>query len=662
MPNEFLTFAGDPAANVMPQADYAAASFTTRLIGFSTGTALSPELNRVWRQSSIMTSMLGDFVVGEIGGDMLDDGTPAGMTALRTHFTAAIQKVAQRAVPTGNWLPISGGTLTGPLAIQVPGTWANLGLIRAAGQGAQIVAFTGNSWAAAGTRFDLILANQEAETGANAGSNASISRFSDTGAYLGSPIVINRATGRVDFEVAPTVKGDLLPYLPLAGGNLYGQMGAGGWGIAYHGVGWSSYMAFEWDGTFVDVAADGIFVGSLATVAWSQSQLGLYLPLSGGTVTGSVVVNQSLVVDSSAGFRSSVFFANAGDFINYTSGNYRVRQWGGNWADLFDVTTGWRIWQCYAPSGNQMQLSPSADLTTSGAITSGGGRLIAVSGVRDVSVTVWRSDLGKAYGMWCGDGCLWFGGVDGAGTPQVAFARMDNQGAFVAQGVIYSPVGISTAGSVVASQDLVAYGNGSIAGTLWVNGNEDVAGVLYAGVLVSRNQADIATRIDVRGGRIVSLSGADPCVSAFWTGGRCDGFWTDSRQMNFGACDGNGNPMSARFACSDSQFVVMPQIGFFANIQSFSDATLKENIRNAAPFDSLSAILDTPIVAFDWRHGGHVPYGFVAQDVEDTLPDAVTQSDEGLLAVDPLALITHLFRALRQMNDRLQRLEPRREA
>ena len=40
--NDFKTFAGDPAANVMTQAAYTDVGFTARLLGFSTGTALRP--------------------------------------------------------------------------------------------------------------------------------------------------------------------------------------------------------------------------------------------------------------------------------------------------------------------------------------------------------------------------------------------------------------------------------------------------------------------------------------------------------------------------------------------------------------------------------------------------------------------------------------------
>jgi hypothetical protein len=47
--------------------------------------------------------------------------------------------------------------------------------------------------------------NTDAESGSNAGSNLAISRYSDAGALLGTPVTINRATGVVDFAHAPTV-------------------------------------------------------------------------------------------------------------------------------------------------------------------------------------------------------------------------------------------------------------------------------------------------------------------------------------------------------------------------------------------------------------------------------------------------------------------------
>ncbi|MGA3827404.1 gp53-like domain-containing protein [Pseudomonas chlororaphis] len=59
----------------MSQSDYAA--LTARLNGFSAGTAASIQLNKVWRQASIMAAMIGQFIVDNNGTDAIDDGTIA---------------------------------------------------------------------------------------------------------------------------------------------------------------------------------------------------------------------------------------------------------------------------------------------------------------------------------------------------------------------------------------------------------------------------------------------------------------------------------------------------------------------------------------------------------------------------------------------------------
>lgn len=69
--NEILQFAGDPAANVELQADYAADSSTT--LGFQSGIAQSAKLNKVWRQSSFIAAGIAE-VIAQQGIDVPDDG------------------------------------------------------------------------------------------------------------------------------------------------------------------------------------------------------------------------------------------------------------------------------------------------------------------------------------------------------------------------------------------------------------------------------------------------------------------------------------------------------------------------------------------------------------------------------------------------------------
>ncbi|WP_175908352.1 hypothetical protein [Burkholderia sp. BCC1640] len=77
--NNFKPFATAGAANVMAQADYE--SLAALLTGFQSGTAQSQQLNKVWRQSSIMAAVLAQFIVDLTGQDAIDDGTTATLLA-----------------------------------------------------------------------------------------------------------------------------------------------------------------------------------------------------------------------------------------------------------------------------------------------------------------------------------------------------------------------------------------------------------------------------------------------------------------------------------------------------------------------------------------------------------------------------------------------------
>lgn len=73
--NDFLPFGGDGAANVITQAEYAA--LLARLTGFQSGVAHSDELNKVWRQASIMAAVLAQFIADRSLQDVVDDGSTA---------------------------------------------------------------------------------------------------------------------------------------------------------------------------------------------------------------------------------------------------------------------------------------------------------------------------------------------------------------------------------------------------------------------------------------------------------------------------------------------------------------------------------------------------------------------------------------------------------
>lgn len=77
--NDFLSFAGDGAANVLTQSDYAA--LTTILAdGFSSGILPSERLNKVLRQSAAISNAVGAMIASS-GLNALDDGDAATLLA-----------------------------------------------------------------------------------------------------------------------------------------------------------------------------------------------------------------------------------------------------------------------------------------------------------------------------------------------------------------------------------------------------------------------------------------------------------------------------------------------------------------------------------------------------------------------------------------------------
>lgn len=77
--NDFLPFATGSGANVLSQSDYAA--LTAVATGYQSGIAKSQQLNKTWRQSSIMAAVLAQFIADQTGANAVDDGTTATLLA-----------------------------------------------------------------------------------------------------------------------------------------------------------------------------------------------------------------------------------------------------------------------------------------------------------------------------------------------------------------------------------------------------------------------------------------------------------------------------------------------------------------------------------------------------------------------------------------------------
>lgn len=95
--SEYLPFATADGANVISEDEYQ--NLTTRHNGFVAGVARSDVMNTVWRQSSVMSSALGQFIANKTGKDVLDDGDVA---ALLTSLQDALKSQISDTVPAAS--------------------------------------------------------------------------------------------------------------------------------------------------------------------------------------------------------------------------------------------------------------------------------------------------------------------------------------------------------------------------------------------------------------------------------------------------------------------------------------------------------------------------------------------------------------------------------
>ncbi|MEL6237019.1 MAG: hypothetical protein AAFO57_00120 [Pseudomonadota bacterium] len=118
--NDFLPFAYGGGANVLSQSAYAA--LTTLLSGgYQSGVANSAQMNKTWRQSSIMAAVLGQFAADYSGNNSTDDGTTA---TLEANIVTAIRNATKTTVTLTDT-----GTANAYAAANTPplvaGTWVN---------------------------------------------------------------------------------------------------------------------------------------------------------------------------------------------------------------------------------------------------------------------------------------------------------------------------------------------------------------------------------------------------------------------------------------------------------------------------------------------------------------------------------------------------------
>ncbi len=95
--NDYLPFATGVSPTVISQGVYAA--LTARSTGFQAGVADESTVNKVWRQSSVVSAMVGQFTADYGTGNVVDDGNVA---TLEAQFKSALAAYAKSLVTSAN--------------------------------------------------------------------------------------------------------------------------------------------------------------------------------------------------------------------------------------------------------------------------------------------------------------------------------------------------------------------------------------------------------------------------------------------------------------------------------------------------------------------------------------------------------------------------------
>jgi hypothetical protein len=233
----------------------------------------------------------------------------------------------------GSYLPLSGGTLTGALngttgafsgAVAANGLWSVSpggagGIVMQADMGNSLFGQKGTAGAAR-TRWEVALGDGATESGSNAGSNFSLTRYNDAGSSIDTPLSINRATGSVTLTGLLTAPGLTLTYsnnyidVPQ---NINARIYARKAGLNR----WSLDL-----GTAFPSESGSNSGSDFALTAWADNGGSLSTPLTISRATGSATFAANPKIQPTSGDASLTLSTPAGqrrDFFFDTGANHR---------------------------------------------------------------------------------------------------------------------------------------------------------------------------------------------------------------------------------------------------------------------------------------------------------------------------------------------------
>ncbi|WP_342627575.1 phage tail protein [Nguyenibacter vanlangensis] len=312
-------------------------------------------------------------------------------------------------------LPLSGGSVSGTLAVD-GGTFYVNG--NAATNRQMLFQSSGLS------RF-AVCVDASVESGGNSGSELRISRFDDSGAFIDSPLMIDRPSGVVSMPsgiVAPQVAGP-----------------ANNFNVLY-GPGGSNKAGFQGDGNFV------VYNGSVAELSVG---LGTIIARLSAQFTSGITANSYLTRDDAAGTFRNIFLNSSGvnrwDFGANNSG-----ETGNNAGSDFYITAhsdsgGYLSTPFWIPrASGQVQINLGMSINNGSVLNLTGNATLSSGNNQSIywnSNNSWMTfEAGGHMSIWDkGNGLIfWTGGSDSTPNVNTNGAFYANKGAAIAGGATIS--------------------------------------------------------------------------------------------------------------------------------------------------------------------------------------------------------------------------------
>jgi len=223
--------------------------------------------------------------------------------------------------------------------------------------------------------------------------------------------------------------------------------------------------------------------------------------------------------------------------------------------------------------------------------------------------------------------------------------------------VIFANNGLVNINNVVASSTNYKLG---VSGSAYINGSNGKGifvtdGASYASIVGLNSAISTYNNLEIR------ASGTDYQLYLNTSGNVGIGTtgFSDTRLAITGVDSSTSNYVLTLKNGGGTNLIYVRNDGYLYSIGAWSgsDRRLKENIINLD--NGLAKVLGLKARKFDFINGFKNQYGFIAQEVQEVIPNAVSvfQEEDQMLAIKMDFIIPHLVKAIQELTARVQYLE-----